>query len=105
MQHNTHSTQSIRGPVEAVSPEELIQRLTSDNIELRQALTLKDAQIDELTNTLAVFKELIQELRDEIAILKGLKPKPKIAPSLLEGSKKKRANGTRDFNEALRKES
>ncbi len=104
MQHNTPSTQSISGPVEAVSSEELIQRLTSENIELRQALSLKDAQVDELTNALAILKELVQELRDEIAILKGLKPKPKIAPSLLEGSKKK-ANGRRDFNEALRKES
>lgn len=29
--------------------------------------------------------EILQQLRDEIAILKGLKPKPKIAPSQLEG--------------------
>lgn len=45
--------------------------------------------IDKLTNTVAMQKELIQGLRDEIAILKGQKPKPKIPPSQLEGSKAK----------------
>ena len=45
--------------------------------------------IDELTNTMAMQKELIQQLKDEIAVLKGQKPKPKIAPSKLEGPKRK----------------
>ena len=55
-----------------------IQQLTHENFQLRQT-------IDQMTNMLAMQKELIQELRDEIAILKGQKPKPKIPPSKLEG--------------------
>jgi phage shock protein A len=105
MQQDTHSIQSIRVPVETVSSEELIQRLITENNELRQALNFKDALIDELTNTVAALKELVQELRDEIAVLKGQKPKPKIAASLLEGSKKKSANGMQDSNGDLRKKS
>ena len=80
MQYTAQSTQTIPVPVIAVSIQEL---------ELRQALDLKGAQIDELMNAVAIQKEMIQQLRDEIAILKGLNPKPKIKPSQLEGSKKK----------------
>ena len=80
MKYEAHSTQTIPLPVIAVSTNEL---------ELRQALARKDAQIDRLINEQAVLKELVQLLRDEIAILKGQNPKPKIEPSQLEGSKKK----------------
>lgn len=89
MENSTHSTQSIRVPVETVSLEELVRRLAAENGELRQTLELKDAQIDELTNTVVILKELVQQLRDEIAVLKGQKPKPEIQPSHLEGSQKK----------------
>jgi len=47
------------------------------------------AHIDELTNTIAFLKEENQQLKDEIARLKSQKPKPKIPPSKLEGSKGK----------------
>jgi len=40
-------------------------------------------------NLVAAQKEEIQQLRDEIAVLKGQKPRPKIQPSALEGSKSK----------------
>ena len=80
MKYEAHSTQTIPVPVIAVSTNEL---------ELRQALDRKDAKIDRLINEQAVLKELVQLLRDEIAILKGQNPKPKIEPSQLEGSKKK----------------
>jgi hypothetical protein len=96
MQQSTHSNKPIHTPAESVSSEELTRRLAAENGELRQiveglkqALELKDKQIDESTNALSVLKELVQQLRDEIAILKGLNPKPKIKPSQLEGAKKK----------------
>ena len=92
MKYEAHSTQTIPLPVIAVSTNEL---------ELRQALARKDAQIDRLINEQAVLKELVQLLRDEIAILKGQNPKPKIEPSQLEGSKKKKI-GIIDFDGILR---
>jgi Transposase IS66 family len=47
---------------------------------------------------MAFQQELIQQLRDEIAILKGQKPKPKIPPSSLEGTK-----GKKKLNERFKK--
>ena len=46
-------------------------------------------RVDELMNGMVLLKEENQKLRDEIAFLKGQKPRPKIPPSLLEGSKSK----------------
>jgi hypothetical protein len=82
MQDNIDSTKSIHDPAVAVNPDALVQSL--------QHTLTNNAQIDELTNTIAALKELVQQLRDEIALLKGKKPKPKIQPSQLEGSKKKK---------------
>jgi hypothetical protein len=76
------SPQIIRIPVAKVKAADLIQQLSDENFRLRQI-------IDEMANTLATQKELIQQLRDEIATLKGQKPKPKIAPSKLEGPNNK----------------
>jgi len=44
-------------------------------------------RVDKLTNAVALLKEENQTLRDEIANLKKQKPRPKIPPSSLEGSK------------------
>jgi len=49
--------------------------------------------IDALQNAVAQLKEEIQQLKDEIAFLKGQKPRPKIPPSQLEGSKSKEKEG------------
>jgi hypothetical protein len=76
------SSQIIPIPVAKIGDTDLTQQLLAENFKLRQI-------IDELTNTLAMQKELIQQLRDEIATLKGQKPKPKIPPSKLEGPNSK----------------
>jgi hypothetical protein len=60
--------------------------LISQQAEQIQQLLIR---IDELTNDMALLKEENQKLRDEIAFLKGQKPRPKIPPSKLEGSKAK----------------
>ena len=75
---NPDSSQIIQIPVAKISDSDLIHKLSDENFKLRQI-------IDEMTNALAMQKELIQQLRNEIAILKGQKPKPKIPPSKLEG--------------------
>lgn len=89
-------TQPIRVASARVDARELIDKLATENGQLRQENALlrqENAQlrqaVDELTNSLALFKEEIQRLRDEIAILKKQKPRPKIAPSILEGAEKK----------------
>jgi Transposase IS66 family len=79
---NNDSSKLIQIPVTQISIEDLVQQLSKDNIRLHQV-------IDEMTNTLAMQKELIQQLRDEIARLKGQKPKPNILPSKLEGQNRK----------------
>ncbi len=86
------NTKSLQVPVASVSIDELIQRFLEQINEQQciieeQRCLIKEqrSEIDKLANTVAMQKELIQELRDEIAILKGQKPKPKIAPSSLEG--------------------
>lgn len=79
---NPDSTQIIQIPVARLSDSDLIQHLSDENFKLHQI-------IDQITNALAMQKELIQQLRDEIANLKGQKPKPKIPPSKLEGSSSK----------------
>ena len=79
---DTNFTKVIQIPVATGNSTDLIQQLSSENLQLRQI-------IDEMANTLAMHKELIQQLRDEIANLKGQKPKPKIPPSKLEGPKSK----------------
>ena len=47
-----------------------------------------EALIQRLMEQNAQLIEEVQRLKDEIAILKGQKPRPKIPPSILEGSKK-----------------
>lgn len=79
---NTDSLKFIQIPVTQVSVESLIRQLSEDNFRLHQML-------DEMTNTLAMQKELIQQLKDENARLKGQKPKPNIRPSKLEGQNRK----------------
>jgi hypothetical protein len=86
---NTDSRQVIRFPVTEVSATDLIQQLSDENFQLRQALEKQAKVMDEMANTLAIQKELIQQLRDEIANLKGQKPRPKIPPSKLEGQNRK----------------
>ena len=79
---NTDSSKFIQIPVTQSSAEDLIRELSEDKFRLHQV-------IDEMTNTLAMQKELIQQLRDEISRLKGQKPKPDIRPSKLEGQNRK----------------
>ena len=79
---NLDSSPLIPISVAKVSDSDLIRQLTDENFKLRQI-------IDEMANALAIQQELIQQLRDEIATLKGQKPKPKIAPSKLEGPNSK----------------
>ncbi|MES2200057.1 MAG: hypothetical protein V4489_07820, partial [Chlamydiota bacterium] len=67
----------------------LLEQAFDENFQLRQIIEKQSKVIDEMTNALAMQKELIQQLRDEIAILKGQKPKPKIPPSSLEGPRSK----------------
>lgn len=76
-------------PVSTVNAEDLIRQLAGENVELRKIIEENNKVIDRLTNSMAFQNELIQQLKDEIAILKGQKPKPKIPPSKLEGSKSK----------------
>ena len=45
-----------------------------------------EALIQRLMEQNAQLIEEVQRLKDEIAILKGQKPRPKIPPSILEGS-------------------
>lgn len=87
---NTDSPQVIQIPAAQVSTADLIQQLSDENFQLRQIIAENNIVIDRLTNSMAFQYELIQQLRDEIAILKGQKPKPKIPPSGLEGSKSKK---------------
>ena len=103
MQANIKSTGSISVPVLTLSLETLVQRLTSENLELQQALEQSrgqvikfqqafeqsQGQIDILTNKNALLTELIQQLKDEIASLTGQNPKPTIKASQLEGQKQK----------------
>lgn len=63
--------------------------LREQNRQLTEKIQQLLARIDELTNSLALLKEENQTLKDEIAFLKGQKPRPKIKPSALEGSKSK----------------
>ena len=63
------------------NPEQPI-RVATAKIDARELIQQQANEIDELTNSVATFKELVQQLRDEIAILKGLKPKPKMSPSI-----------------------
>lgn len=79
----------IQVPVKSVNIYDHAQQLAEENFQLHQIINDQTNTIDKLTNTVATLKELIQQLRDEIAILKGQKPKPIIAPSQLEGQKKK----------------
>ena len=79
---NKNSQKYIQIPISQVTAEDLIRRLSEDIVQLHQV-------IDEMTNTLAMQKELIQQLRDEIARLKGQKPKPDIRPSGIEGPNRK----------------
>jgi hypothetical protein len=79
---NTDSSKFVQIPVTQVSVEDLIQKLSEDIFRLHRV-------IDEMTNALAMQKELNQQLRDEIARLKGQKPKPNIRPSNLEGQNRK----------------
>ena len=90
MQDDTTPQQHIQVPIINVNPNDFIHQLLNENFQLRQANEAKDKVIDELTNSVAMLKELVQQLRDEIAILKGQKPKPKISPSSLEGQKAKK---------------
>lgn len=97
MQDNINSQQPIRISVSTVNAEDLIRQLLDDNAQLkadneqlRKIIEANNAVIDRLTNSMAFQQELIQQLRDEIAILKGQKPKPKIPPSSLEGTKGKK---------------
>lgn len=97
MQDNISSQQPIRIPVSPLNAEDLIRKLLDDNAQLkgddeqlRKIIEANNAVIDRLTNSMAFQQELIQQLRDEIAILKGQKPKPKIPPSSLEGTKAKK---------------
>jgi Transposase IS66 family len=78
----TNSPKHIQLPTSEVNVADLIQRVSDENFQLRQI-------IDQMTNTLAMQKELIQQLKDEISRLKGQKPKPDIRPSKLEGQKRK----------------
>ncbi len=105
MQDNINPQQPIRTPVSTVNAEDLIRRLLDDNAQLkgeneqlRKIIEANNAVIDRLTNSMAFQQELIQQLRDEIAILKGQKPKPKIPPSSLEGTK-----GNKKFHERFKK--
>jgi regulator of replication initiation timing len=79
---NTDSSKFAQIPVTQISVEDLIQRLSEDIFQLHQV-------IDEMTNALAIQKELNQQLRDETARLKGQKPKPNIRPNTLEGQNRK----------------
>lgn len=93
MQDNIDSQHPIRIPVTTVNAEDLIRELIDENAQLRKIVEENNKKnntvIDRLTNLVAFQNELIQQLKDEIAILKGQKPKPKIPPSKLEGSKSK----------------
>lgn len=92
MQDNTNPHQNIQVPIVSVNSNDLIRQLVNENSQLRQANEAKDRIIDELTNSVAMLKELVQQLRDEIAILKGQKPKPTIPPSSLEGQNAKKGS-------------
>lgn len=105
MKDNIHSQHPIRIPVSTVNAEDLIRQLLDDNAQLkgeneqlRKIIEANNVVIDRLTNSMAFQQELIQQLRDEIAILKGQKPKPKIPPSSLEGTK-----GKKKFHERFKK--
>lgn len=64
-------------------------RLTEQNAQLiEENRRLKD-RLDIALNIIEVMKEEIQQLKDEIAVLKGQKPRPKIPPSVLEGTQSK----------------
>ena len=96
MQDSTNSQQPVYVPVTTVNAIDLIRQLVDDNAQLkdesaqlRKILEENNTVIDRLTNSMAFQNELIQQLRDEIATLKGQKPKPKIPPSKLEGTKSK----------------
>ena len=112
MQDNTNSQQQpVHIPVTTVDAIDLIRQLVDDNAQLKEEhaqlkeehVQLKEEHaqlrkiieenkvvIDRLSNLVAFQKELIQQLKDEIASLKGQKPKPKIPPSGLEGTKSKK---------------
>lgn len=96
MQDSTNSQQPVYAPVTTVNAIDLIRQLVDDNAQLksesaqlRKIIEENNTVIDRLTNSMAFQNELIQQLRDEIAVLKGQKPKPKIPPSKLEGTKSK----------------
>jgi hypothetical protein len=61
--------------------EDLIKQLTEENRWLKERLEIA-------LNTIALQAEEIQHLKDEIATLKGQKPRPKIPPSILEGTQR-----------------
>ena len=67
--------------------QELIARLQELNARLIEDNKWLKNRLDIGVNSLALQAEEIQRLKDEIAILKGQKPRPKIPPSTLEGSK------------------
>lgn len=52
---NNDSSKPIQIPVTQISVEDLVRQLSEDNIRLHQV-------IDEMTNTLAIQKELNQQL-------------------------------------------
>lgn len=87
---NNHQKQPFRVATAKIDARELIQEQANEISHLRQENNQLRNTVDELTNSVAMLKELVQQLRDEIASLKGQKPKPKIPPSKLEGS---RGNG------------
>jgi len=69
--------------------DDLIRRLTEQNIQLIEENRRLNERLDIALNTVALLQEEVKQLKDEIAVLKGQKPRPKIPPSSLEGPKSK----------------
>ena len=76
--------------------EDLIQRLTEQNLQLIEENRHLKARLDIALNTIVLLREEVQQLKDEIAVLKGQKPRPKIPPSTLEGPKSGDKEGKKD---------
>jgi hypothetical protein len=62
--------------------------MQSDDLIKRETEEKLKERLDIALNTIALQAEQIQHLKDEIALLKGQKPRPKIPPSILEGTQR-----------------
>ena len=67
----------------------LIQQLSTQNAQLIEENRWLKERLDIALNAIAQLQEENRRLKDEIATLKGQKPRPKIPPSALEGTKSK----------------